>query len=370
MKNPLKRGHALLLALVMVLSLAACSTPAAADPGKTADPKASTPADASTPATTGSTPLATTPKKIGFFCPGSVNDNGFNASGYNGVLKIVEKYGTDMVYRENAQASEYEEIARGFADAGCDLIIAHGSASGDAVLTVAEEYPDIRFLVVANTTAFNGSNVGCLTLDGVQGGFICGALAALTTKSNHIGSVVLEIISAKQLQWGFEAGAKYINPDIEVSNVYLTNNSDSAGAQQAAYSLFGGGIDVLLQNCDPAGNSVYTAAQEHGGYVICTTSDHNALAPDVILGNGTQLFPEAILATFDRIVDGTWKPESVVLGVTEGSVGFQFNEALVTSALSAENRAKFDQLMADIESGTIDCRALATKTLGFDPTAQ
>ena len=359
----MKRLCAVILAMGMILLLlAACGGTAPSAPTASA----SVPAPGSTTSTVEASeapaPGAEAPQKIAFLCPGSINDSGFNSLIYNSMLNLEEKYGIEFSYKENATTSEYEEIFRSFAQAGFDLIIGHGNASADPAMIVAEDYPDIKFLCTSST-ASNGTNMGSVSVAGYEEGFLQGVVAGLVTKTNKVGAIGIEIASIKKVLWGFEAGAKYVNPDVEVSTVYLTDSSDSSGAQQAASSLYSSGFDVVLQNCDPAGNSIYSVAAEYGGLAIATCGDHTELAPDVILFNGLEDYPSTVESIYLKMADGTWEPTAYSIGIQDGSVSYAFNEELASQRMTKEQRDEFDSIYQDVLDGKLDLKKIVEEAL-------
>ena len=90
--------------------------------------------------------------KIVLLLPGEVNDQGWNASNYAGVVACNEQLGTNMEYVEAVQEADFESTFREYAERSYDIIMAAGSQFDEAAATVAASYPDTLFMVV------NGSN--------------------------------------------------------------------------------------------------------------------------------------------------------------------------------------------------------------------
>lgn len=364
----MKRLFVIVLAIAMLFSMVSCS-PAATEPPKAMEDSPTTVSveatklpvvDTAVPETKPSESAA--PKKIAFLCPGAINDSGFNSLIYNSMLNLQDKYGIEFTYRENAPTSEYEETFRSFAEAGYELIIGHGAASVDPALKVAADYPNVKFLTTSSSPS-NGTNLGSVSLALHVEGFLVGVVAGMATETNKVGAIGIDIPSIKKTLWGYEAGAKYINPDVEVSVVYLTKGSDSAGAQQAAYSLYSSGIDFVMQDADPAGNAIYSVAEEFNGLAATCCSDHFALAPNVILVTGLEVYPPAIEYVYKKMMDGTWEPISYSMGLAEGAIGYKFNEQIVDKYMTDEQMAQFESIVADILSEKIDVKAIVEETL-------
>ena len=65
--------------------------------------------------------------KIVLLLPGEINDQGWNASNYAGVVACNEKLGTKMEYVESVKEADFESTFREYAERGYDIIMAAGS---------------------------------------------------------------------------------------------------------------------------------------------------------------------------------------------------------------------------------------------------
>ena len=179
----MKKLLALLLSLVMILSLAACSSGAeeavAEEPAQTEASGEEAAEPAAEPAAEGKT------YKVAMICDSSISDGGWGMSCYNAMVDAAAKYGwTTEVSDMIAQSAYYETIVT-YCDLGYDLIYAPGNQYTDAVLQAAEEYPEVAFALLNGGTgtpeqAVNG-NVTSLLPDAQQVGWIAGPPWASTT---------------------------------------------------------------------------------------------------------------------------------------------------------------------------------------------
>ena len=99
--------------------------------------------------------------KVALVLSGPVNDGGWNATGFKGVDEAKAKYGFQLAYTENVGTSDQEEVIRGYANDGYDLIICHGFQFGDAVLKLAPQFENSYFLVTSSNQHIQEPNVGC-----------------------------------------------------------------------------------------------------------------------------------------------------------------------------------------------------------------
>ncbi len=183
--------------------------------------------------------------KVAMLLPGSINDQSWNAAGYGGLLKLKEQ-GMEIAYSENVQAADHIEAMKDYARRGFSPIVGHSGRFLSAAQRVGPEFEKTLF-VVGSGSGGQGKNVISLDLANEQFAYLAGALAARMSKSGKIGAVAgLEgLPNMVASMGGFRLGARSVRPDIEVRIVYLQSMEDPAAAKEAAFSLIGGGADVV-----------------------------------------------------------------------------------------------------------------------------
>ena len=123
----MKRILAFILALAMSLSLlTACGDNANKEQDKTDLPN-----DRSTVS------------KIAVLLPGSITDESWNQTAYEG-LQTIAAQGYETAYTENVGSNDMESVFRSYCEEGYDFVIGHGAQYGDACCRVAEDYPNRR----------------------------------------------------------------------------------------------------------------------------------------------------------------------------------------------------------------------------------
>jgi len=162
--NMNKRILTLVISLVVLLSFAACGTTAPPPP-----PADTTPAD-TTPAPTGPAlveAIEDPTRNIHFavlFGVGGRGDNAFNDEVYEGVAMAVEMFGATYNYAEPSDIGEFEIQLRAFAESGeYDVIIAVSNQMVDALLMVAEDFPEQRFSMI-DVAVYDVPNIWSLTV--------------------------------------------------------------------------------------------------------------------------------------------------------------------------------------------------------------
>jgi len=82
-----------------------------------------------------------------------INDRGFNALAWSGIQSAAAQYGIQAVYIEPDGSSDlaYRQALQELLPQNCDLIVAVGFLTGDAVSSVAKENPQQKFMVLDHT---------------------------------------------------------------------------------------------------------------------------------------------------------------------------------------------------------------------------
>lgn len=201
-----------------------------------------------------------------------LNDHGLNASAWTGVQKAVQEglvWQADYV--ESVDTRDYVKNLSALAALGYDLVIAGGAGLEEAALQAAAEHPGTRFLGLdQDLSAQPPSNLTVVTFPEEQGGFLAGALAALTTRTGIVGAVCEA--SWLDLSWryceGFRLGALHEDQGITVLISYHENATpetifqDEAWGAEAAAEVLNLGADVIFGvGGRPAQGALRRAAQ-------------------------------------------------------------------------------------------------------------
>lgn len=311
--------------------------------------------EATNPGDTGKTD-ETKKFKVALLLPGTINDNGWNATAYNGLMLIEKELGAEVSYSEKIPQSDFEEIFRNYASQGYNLVIGHGDEFKDAGMRVAKEFPDVNFLITS-TDKFQAPNLASENTNPAEMGFLEGVVAALTTKTNKVGAVGgMELISITAACDGFVAGAKYINPNIEATVTMTGDFDDALKAKEAAKALITEGADVVMLDADQAGLGVIEACKEKGVYAVSSISVQHELAPDTVLGSGISDVPLAMELVAKHVIDGTFEAKFYELGLADGAVYFVPNPKFESTY-----KDKLNEVIEDIKSGKINVAELIGK---------
>jgi basic membrane protein A len=263
-------------------------------------------------------------KRVALVIPGTINDEGFNQTGYEALMRIKKLTGAKVAYSENTPPPKFVSTLSNYAAQGYDVVIGQGFEFGDPIMKVAPKYPKTKFINIVGIVNKDGKqkNVRVLQIGSNQSAYVAGALAGLMTKKNHLGVIggfpFPSIVS--QLE-AFRLGAKAVNPKVKTNIVYISSFEDLTKAKEAALAQISAGADVLYHVADHAGLAIVRAAQEKGVMAIGNGLDQYKVAPKAIIA--TQIVDyggTAIEPIQEYFKNGTFKPGMHVYPMKVGGV--------------------------------------------------
>ena len=357
----MKKFAALLLALVMALSLAACG-------------------NQNTPAGSGSNAGSTSGDEakvynVVYLVNGNLGDKSFFDSAEAGLdqlkadgritLTTIEMGGLDED-KPKWKDTLYEVSASG----EYDVVICGTYQMPDFLKEVADQYPDQKYVIFDdNTYAGQSANVMNITYKQNDLGFIVGVFAANMTVDTNIANMnsdaVLGFVGGidspviNDFLLGYIEGAQYVNPDIKIDTRYTGNYIDTAIAKEYALSMINDNkCDIIWGVAGNSGNGAAEAALETGkAWFIGVDSDQElTFSPDLAaltLTSGLKNIGNSLIWVFDQLDAGKeyWGTE-ISLGVAEGGVGVVTDKNYDKYA-SADVKAAVDAAIAGILDGSI-----------------
>jgi basic membrane protein A len=365
----MKKTYAILLLLIaMAFVLGACA-PAATPTEEAAPPPA--PEPTAVPPTAAPPPPPVAPQcavKMGFVTDvGKINDQSFNEAGWNGVVKAAAELGLDedcYGFIETQDSADYRPNIDSFVNEGATIIVTSGFAMGAATHQAGKDYPDLFFIGTDQTQVTPDfapellPNVAGLIFHEDVSGFLAGALAGLMTETNVVGGVYgcPFIPPVARFEVGYYNGAKYVNPDVTVLNVYHPGDLDvcfvdPAWAADTAATLLDQGVDVLFGAGGLTGNGGLIAACNAGVRVIGVDVDQFFTLPEVqdcIMSSATKGLTDDVAALIISATDGTF-PGGEVFGPAVLAPFHNFE-----NVIPQEVKDQLAEISAMIDSGEID----------------
>ena len=161
----------------------------------------------------------------------------------------------------------------------------------------------------------------------------------------------MDIPLIRKFQGGYEQGALYVNPDIEIMQTWqvqlLTWNNPTKGAELTKAQI-DKGADVVYQAAGGTGIGVLQAAADAGIMGIGVDTNQNWMHPGNML---TSMLKRLDLTIFEQAetAAGTFEPGIHILGLAEGMVGYATEVGMVT----VEMAAAVEAAAAEIVSGAL-----------------
>lgn len=139
---------------------------------------------------------------------GGRGDLSFNDMGFKGTDQAAEDFGLEMVAIQSATAADYLPNVRNAARSGeYDLILCIGFLLGDALNTVAAEFPEENFAIIDSVV--DQPNVMSIVFKENEGSALVGALAAMVAA--HYGYPNVGVVLGIEIPvlYHFEAGYRF-----------------------------------------------------------------------------------------------------------------------------------------------------------------
>lgn len=375
----MRKSLAYLVALFVLLVplLAACGggTPTQPTAAPTEAPPTAAPATAvpePTAAPTAATTDSSKPRIALVTDLGKVNDGTFNEFAHRGAEQAAQEFGLEYKFIETTAQADYAKNIQTFVDEGYDVIITVGFLIADATKAAAAANPDIVFIGVDQfyEPGTVTDNLVGLQFREDQGGFLAGALAAMMSESGTIGIVAgQEIPPVKKFKNGFDNGAKYVRPDINLLGVYLPTFIDPALGGSTAETMLGEGADVIFGAGGPTGSGAIKAAAESGAYVIGVDQDEyvttfgggSAPGADRILSSAIKRVDVAVYTEIKAVVEGTFKGNGIaIFEAANDGVGYADYHDTAANVPDAV-KARMEEILRKLADGSL--------TTGVDPVS-
>lgn len=221
--------------------------------------------------------------RVGLLTSGDINDNGWNAMAYDGLLMIEKELGAEISVVTNVQQSDMQSLFREYGANGFDYVIGHGNQYSDAAKAVAPEFPNTRFIINSSTVTQEPNLISC-DMNAFQEAFLEGIFATKFSKNKKIGFIGgIEQPSTINNFNGFKTAVAYADPEAEFMGTYIGSVTDAAKAKEIALTFINQGVDALVAHCAGAVGGVYEAASEHPGVIVTgATRNRYEEAPTVI----------------------------------------------------------------------------------------
>ena len=331
-----RRFRRLSAAIAIVCSLALI----AAACGDDDDDDSTTTASSTTEAAAPSTEPMTEPTSVGMvYDIGGRGDQSFNDAAAAGLDRATDEFNLDPSESSpNDDGSNRENLLQLQAERS-ELVLGIGFLFADSIKNVAANNPDICFGIIDSTVEDATDNIAQLVFSEHEGSFLVGVAAALKSQTGTLGFIGgVNIPLIQRFHAGFQAGARAVNPDIEILSSYLSEPPDFSGWNQpgaakiSGQSFYEQGADIVYHAAGGAGNGLFEAAKEYSDssgskvWAIGVDSDqYNTVSEDVrdyILTSMLKRVDVAVYETISSVVDGTCPGGVRSFALADDGVGY------------------------------------------------
>lgn len=244
--------------------------------------------------------------------------------------------------------SEAGEALRDYAEAGYDLVIAHGVQYGPFVSEIAPDFPDTAFAWGPVVETFGLANVSSYTSAVEQGAYAMGLMAAALAGTADVGIIgPVEAANTRRYVDGFAAGVAAGGGSAR--SVYIDSFSDAERAAEAARSFLDGGAAVLTGTAQMTVGAI-AVADESGIPWFGTESSQTALAPDVVVASQVYRWETVLEDLVAEIAAGRLGGHTYEIDFANGGLALEYNDDY---DLAPAVRRLGDEAIAGIIDGSI-----------------
>ena len=279
----------------------------------------------------------TKPKICVILDKGGKDDHSFNESAVKGFQKALKTLPIhpESKFVEPRNDAQIPSFLNNFAtEVNCDLIVTVGFGPSDYLPSVAEKFPNKKFLAI-DTNKENldkKKNIRSITFEEHEGSFLVGAIAAMKSSSQSVGFIGgMDVPLIHRFELGYIAGAKFINPKIKTTSTFVGVTHDAwnnpSKAKELAISQYSSGVDVIFQVAAASGQGVFDAAEDLNSsqshtkhFAIGVDSNENWINPKVILTSMEKRVDLALYKSIVDVVENKFTSGLMVMGLKEGGV--------------------------------------------------
>jgi basic membrane protein A and related proteins len=289
------------------------------------------------------------PLGIALVVPSPVGDVGWGHALAAGLDPVKAAYGDKVkvtVIENIAEGPDADRIMNKTVADGNKFLIAGSFGYQNGALQIARRDPSVTVLHASGFQV--APNFSPFAAKYFQGTYLLGIAAAKLSKTGKLGSVsafaIPELITSIN---AFTLGAQTVNPDIEVSVVWVNSWFDPAKEQEAAKALMAQNCDVIFSNAQDT-PSVISACEEAGVYAFNLNSSMKKYAEKKYLGCVATDWSPFFKASVDAHLAGSFKGANTFLGVSDKVVQVvDWNPDI-----PADTMAKIKEIEAKIADGS------------------
>ena len=275
---------------------------------------------------------------------GNIDDQSFNQSTWEGLVAFAEANDfvkdEDYAYYkpfEDSDAARIESITTAI-EYGAKVVVVPGYLFNTAVVTVAEDNPDVLFVGVDLTVEADPypSNIANLVFKEEQSGFMAGYAAVMDgyTSLGFLGGI--DVPAVVRYGYGFVQGVEYaaeqmgVTPEVKYWYSGTFGPTDEIKAKMDSW--YAEGTEVVFACGGGIFLSALSAAETADGVMIGVDSDQGHINERFIT-SAMKIIPAPLSVILQKIYDGDYKlPEEyvghdTVLSIADGACGLPTADA-------------------------------------------
>ncbi|GBD41780.1 Purine-binding protein [bacterium HR39] len=279
--------------------------------------------------------------KAGWVYVGPIGDHGWTYRHDVGRRDVEKALGelVETTYVEKvSEGPDAERVLRQMAATGHDIVFATSFGFMNAVLRVAQQFPQVKF---EHATGYRTApNVAVYNARFYEGRAVIGTIAGHVSKSGIVGYVgsfpIPEVVRGIN---AFTLAMRKVRPDAQIKVVWVDSWYDPAKEADAAKALIDQGADVITQHTDSA--APLQVAEERGVVGFGQASDMSKFAPNAHLTAIIDDWGPYYIQRVKAVLDGTWNSHSIWWGMKEGMIRIApYNPRLPREVVEAAERVR------------------------------
>ena len=291
-------------------------------------------------------------KKIALLLPGSIDDQGWNATNNAGALAAEEELGVAIDVVESVPAEEYESTFTEYAEKGYDLIMAAGSQWDESATVVAENYPDTIFCAINGQISDFPNQIPVFPKE-YEGSYLVffndaattenGQFAVTGGQSNDPMVKLMDTYEAMAIKIATERGIE----GASANRAFVDSWTDVSATKDLIASMIDQGADSVFCYSNEGTSGAIQAAEEKGVTFVGFSADKNGES-DCVVGSVSMNWAAVYPTIVENILSGNWTGRTDI-GVAEGVF-----EVIPTDKMSEECVAAVDAAIEQIKAGEVD----------------
>ncbi|WP_165772255.1 BMP family ABC transporter substrate-binding protein [Niveispirillum lacus] len=300
---------------------------------------------------------------FGVIYSGQKDDRVFNSMVVSAIGRFEYQDKVNFRQRVIVEQQDSADAIRAFVERGITTLVLVGFIHEQALQEMAPRYPHARFTIIdGNVTA---SNVRAIRFREQEAGFLAGMAAAYASRAARVGFIgAVATPPVQRFGCGFIQGVKQARP-MPVLARYMTTNMDGFRdrrlARNVASDMLAEGADVIFPAAGLASRDALLAAAQAGKYGIGVDSDQEDLAPGHIVTTAVKRIDVAVTVALRELIDGTWKPGNIEMGIAEGGVDW---------VRTGADRFLSEQQISAIEAAKAKITAGRLKVVAREPACE